>query len=338
MAAAEPLVSIGLPVRNGERYLDEAARSVLGQEHGRLELVISDNASDDGTEGICRELANADRRVRYHRHAHDIGLVPNFNSVLHRARGTYFKWMGDDDRLAPTYVSRCADVLDDDPELILVTTQQAHVGTDGSVESASYHGTQLRSARPAERFTEWLRLLNESRLMLDPLYGMMRRASVGRVPRPIMLFEDQIFAARLALAGPFGHLGEVLSYRRARPSVRLAAIARRLGVPSWQASVATTLECRELLAAIHEADLGPSDRRQAHAAVVRLFLRRQWLTCAHRSRKLVRLVPHPLARPSGPHQLDAQSAHCDASIERNLGPEGCVTSRRLLQEQALTGD
>jgi glycosyltransferase involved in cell wall biosynthesis len=307
MAAAEPLVSIGLPVRNGERYLDEAARSVLGQEHGRLELVISDNASDDGTEGICRELANADRRVRYHRHAHDIGLVPNFNSVLHR-------------------------------ELILVTTQQAHVGTDGSVESASYHGTQLRSARPAERFTEWLRLLNESRLMLDPLYGMMRRASVGRVPRPIMLFEDQIFAARLALAGPFGHLGEVLSYRRARPSVRLAAIARRLGVPSWQASVATTLECRELLAAIHEADLGPSDRRQAHAAVVRLFLRRQWLTCAHRSRKLVRLVPHPLARPSGPHQLDAQSAHCDASIERNLGPEGCVTSRRLLQEQALTGD
>ena len=80
-----------------------------------------------------------------------------------------------------------------------------------------------------------LRLLNESRLLLDPLYGMMRRAPVPRVPRPIMLFEDQIFAARLALAGPFGHLDEVLSYRRSKPFPRLAVTARRLGVPPWQA-------------------------------------------------------------------------------------------------------
>jgi glycosyltransferase involved in cell wall biosynthesis len=299
MFPAEPPVSIGLPVRNGERYLGEAARSVLDQDHGQLELVISDNASDDGTEEICRELASTDGRVRYHRHAQDIGLVPNFNSVLHRARGTYFKWMGDDDRLAPTYVSRCAEVLDDDPELILVTTQQAHVGPTGTVESASYDGTRLRSARPVERFTEWLRLLNESRLLLDPLYGMMRRAPVARVPRPIMLFEDQIFAARLTLAGPFGHLGEVLSYRRAKPFPRLTVTARRIGVPPWQASVATTLQCRELLAAVREAQLGPRERRQAHDAIVRLFLRRQWFTVTHRSRKCVQLVPHAAAHPAG---------------------------------------
>ena len=246
MAPVPPLVSIGLPVRNGEQHLVEAARSVLDQDYGRLELLISDNASEDGTEEICRQLARADTRVRYHRHPHDIGLVPNFNSVLHHARGTYFKWIGDDDRLAPTYVSRCAKVLDDDPELILVTTQQAHVGADGTVESASYDGTRLRSARPVERFTELLRLLNESRLLLDPLYGMVRRAPVAQVPRPIMLFEDQIFAARLALAGPFGHVGEVLSFRRAKPFPRLAVTARRIGVPPWQASLATTLQCREL--------------------------------------------------------------------------------------------
>jgi hypothetical protein len=299
MAAAEPLVSIGLPVRNGERYLDEAARSVLGQEHGRLELVISDNASDDGTEGICRELARADSRVRYHRHVKDIGLIPNFNSVLHRASGTYFKWMGDDDCLTPTYVSRCTQMLDDDPELILVTTQQAHVEPDGSVESASYNGTRLRSPRPVERFTEWLRLLNESRLLLDPLYGMMRRAPVGRVPRPVMLFEDQIFAARLALAGPFGHVGEVLSYRRTKPFPRLTVTARRIGVAPWHASVATTLQCRELLAAVGEAQLSPRERRQAKDAIARLYLRRQWLTVAHRSRKLVQLLPHAVARPPG---------------------------------------
>jgi Glycosyl transferase family 2 len=299
VAPVPPLVSIGLPVRNGEQHLVDAARSVLDQDYGRLELLISDNASDDGTEEICRQLARADSRVRYHRHPHDIGLVPNFNSVLHRAGGAYFKWIGDDDRLVPTYVSRCAEVLDDDPELILVTTQQAHVAPDGTVESASYDGRKLRSARAVERFTEFLRLLNENRLLLDPLYGMMRREPVAPVPRPVMLFEDQIFAARLALAGPFGHVGEVLSYRRAKPFPRLTVTARRIGVPPWQASVATTLQCRELLVAVREAELEPGERRHADAAIARLFLRRQWLTVAHRSRKLVGLVPRARAGPPG---------------------------------------
>jgi len=63
--------------------------------------VISDNASDYGTEEMCREFARSDARVRYHRQSRNIGLVPNFNAVLHLARGTYLKWIGDDDRLRP---------------------------------------------------------------------------------------------------------------------------------------------------------------------------------------------------------------------------------------------
>ena len=298
-AAAEPLVSIGLPVRNGERYLGEAVQSVLDQEHGRLELVISDNASNDGTEEICRQFASADGRVRYHRQPQDIGLVPNFNAVLRLARGTYVKWMGDDDWLTPRYVSRCVEVLDDDAALILVTTQQAHVHADGAVESAEYDGTRMRSDRPVERFTEMLRLLTESHLLLDPLYGMMRRDPVRRLPRPVMLFEDEIFAVRLALAGPLGHVREVLSYRRFKPFQRLPATARRLGVPPWQANVATTLQCRELLAAVREADLDPRERREAGAAVARMFVRRKRMTATHRSRKLAGVVSHALARPLG---------------------------------------
>jgi hypothetical protein len=298
-AAAEPLVSIGLPVRNGERYLGEAVQSVLDQEHGRLELVISDNASNDGTEEICRQFASADGRVRYHRQPQDIGLVPNFNAVLRLARGIYVKWMGDDDWLTPRYVSRCVEVLDDDAALILVTTQQAHVHADGAVESADYDGTRMRSDRPVERFTEMLRLLTESHLLLDPLYGMMRRDPVRRLPRPVMLFEDEIFAVRLALAGPLGHVRQVLSYRRFKPFQRLPATARRLGVPPWQANVATTLQCRELLAAVREADLDPRERREAGAAVARMFVRRKRMTATHRSRKLAGVVSHALARPLG---------------------------------------
>jgi glycosyltransferase involved in cell wall biosynthesis len=286
-------------VRNGERHIAETVRSVLDQRADGLELVISDNASTDGTEEICRQFARSDGRVRYHRQPQNIGLVPNFNSVLHLARGTYFKWIGDDDRLEPTYVSRCVDVLDDDARLILVTTQQAHVGPDGTVESADYDRTALRSARPVERFNEMLRLLTESHLLLDPLYGMLRRHPAVCLPRPVMLFEDQIFAARLALAGPFGHVREVLSYRGFKPFQRLPATARLLGVPTWQAQAATTLQCRELVGAVREADLDPGERRRANAAIARMFVRRKCVTATRRSRRLADLVSHTVARPPG---------------------------------------
>lgn len=295
--SCEPLVSIGLPVRNGERYLGEAVRSILDQEYDHLELVISDNASDDETEEICRQFAKYDSRVRYHRQPQNVGLVANFNAVLHLARGLYFKWMGDDDWLTPTYVTRCVDILEDDATLILVTTRQAHVDPDGAVESATYDGTRMRSVRPVARFSEMLRLLTESHLLLDPLYAMMRQAAVARLARPIMLFEDEIFAARLALAGPFGHVDEVLSYRRSKPFTRPGATARRLGVPQWQAHVATTLQCRELLVAAREVDLSPDEQRHASAAVARMFLRRKRMTASHRTRKLAGLVSHALARP-----------------------------------------
>lgn len=284
--AVEPHVSIGLPVRNGERHLDGALRSVLDQTYDRLELVISDNASNDGTEEICRTFARADPRVRYVRQPRDIGPVGNFDAVLHLARGTYLKWMGDDDWLMPTYVARCVEVLDGGTTPILVTTQQAHVGAGGAVETARYDAAPLRSPHPVERFTEMLRLLNDSFLLLDPLYGMMRRSCVARLPRPVMLFEDQVLAARLALAGPFEHVGEVHSYRRCRAFPRLTVTARRLGVPRWQAGCATALQCRELLTAIGEADLDPSERRRAVAAVAALFLRRRRLTATRRARRL----------------------------------------------------
>ena len=279
-ASPEPLVSIGLPVRNGERYLGEAVRSVLDQEYGRLELVISDNASDDGTEEICRQFARSDARVRYHRQPQNIGLVANFNAVLHLAKGTYFKWMGDDDWLTPTYVTRCVEVLDDDPALILVTTQQAHVDPDGAVESASYDGTRMRSARPVERFTEMLRLLNESRLLLDPLYGMMRRAPVARsaqthhgVRGPDL--RRQAGAGRPVRAPRPGSL---------LPSLQAVPAAGGDGPPARRSALAGQGGDRPAVPgaarAVREADLSPGERRQATAAVARMFLRRKRVTAS----------------------------------------------------------
>ena len=289
-------MSIGLPVRNGERTVGRAIRTVLDQDYTHLELVISDNTSDDGTEEICRQLARSDTRVRYIRQPENIGLIPNFYAVLHQGRGTYFKWMGDDDWLAPTFVRRCVEVFEGDPELLVVTTRQGHVGPDGRVVSTGYDRDELRSPRPLERFKGLLYVLAESDVDLDVLYGMVRPGIVAALPRPVVMHEDQVFAARLALAGPFRHIDEILSYRDQPPFGTHAATARRLGIPVWQARVPNLVLCRELSIAVQEVGLDPGELREARAAIRHLFVRRQQVTAARRARKVGGLVSRRPAR------------------------------------------
>jgi len=300
MPTNDTLVSIRLPVRNGAEFIEGAVTSILAQDHGDLELVISDNASDDATEEICREFARGDPRVRYHRQHENIGLLNNFIGVQALASGKFFKWVGDDDWLAPAYLTRCLESFAEDQRLILVATQQAYVSPDGRSLTSGYTEEHLRSDLPVERFAEMLRLLNESYLLIDPIYGVMRRELAASIPRRNMLREDETFAAKLALMGPFGYVPEILSYRRTRPFTRLPQIARRLGVPAWHARVATVLQCRELLAYVREAALSPEERRLARVAVTRLYARRHMRTTLARGRKLRALVAARTGRASPP--------------------------------------
>jgi glycosyltransferase involved in cell wall biosynthesis len=283
------LVSIGLPVRNGADSVGEVVASVLAQRHGDIEVVISDNASTDDTEHVCRELASADARVVYHRQPQNVGLLNNFLEVLRLARGTYFRWIGDDDRIEPEYVDTCVEAFRDDPRLILVTSGIAYEMADASVRTEEYTGAGLGSDDPADRAVEMLRMLGQSFLQMDPLYGLMRRDVVATIPRHNMLKEDQIYAVRLALAGPWAHVPKVMALRHWRAGT-YAAHARLLTVPAWQARFATTLQARELLRITADADLTPQQRLRVRAAVYGMYARQQQLGLRHRSRQLLRLA------------------------------------------------
>ena len=286
----DTLVSIGLPVYNGAHRLEEVVWSVLAQDHDRIELVITDNASTDDTEQICRELAKADSRIVYHRQSRNIGLLNNFVHAIRVARGTFFRWIGDDDWMAPDYVSRCLEAFAEDERRVLVTTQLAYTGADGITRSdRGYDGVLLASADPVVRFTEMLRLLNASPLLVDPLYGMVRRVPVAAIHRRNMLREDEVFACKLALLGPWGHVPEILAHRNTRAG-RLRDIARVLDVPRWQSHFSSTLQVREILAWLPETDLTEPQVRAARAALARMYVYRQRKTAIHRSRKLVKMA------------------------------------------------
>jgi glycosyltransferase involved in cell wall biosynthesis len=286
MVNADTLVSIGLPVRNAGERVADVVESVLAQDHGNVELVISDNGSTDNTEEVCRSLAARDGRIAYHRQPRNIGLFNNFLHTIELAKGTYFRWIGDDDRLAPTFVSRCLREFAEDPRLLLVTTQVEYLGPDGHTQTARYDATAMRSAEPVDRVTELLRLLNESHLLIDPLYGMVRRAPVAAIPRRNMVREDEVFAVKLAFAGPWGHVPEVLA-RRSWKHDRIKDIAHRLDVPTWRSHFSNTLQCVEILRWLGHTDLSREQRRRASTAVYRMYARRQARTVRHRSRKLL---------------------------------------------------
>jgi glycosyltransferase involved in cell wall biosynthesis len=283
------LVSVGLPTRNGAGRLERVIGSVLAQDHENIQLVICDNASTDDTEEYCRALAGSDSRVVYHRQPENVGILNNFMAAARLAEGTFFRWVSDDDWIEPTCVSRSLEAFADDERLLLVTSQIAYTGPDGMTQTGTYEGTGLRSSDPVVRLKEMLRMLNESHLLIDPLYGLFRRAPMVAIRRRNMLREDEVFATKLALAGPWGHVPEVLGHRNWKTESP-AILARRLGVPSWQAHVSSTLQCREILGWLAEAGLTAEQRREARAAVYRMYVRREKRTVSRRSRKLVRLA------------------------------------------------
>ena len=117
-----------MPVYNGEQYLRGALDSLLHQSYSDFELIISDNASTDGTEHICREFANRDRRIRYVRQPVNLGATANFKFVLDEARAEYFMWAACDDTRSQDFVELNFRFLTENPEYVASTCPNRYEG------------------------------------------------------------------------------------------------------------------------------------------------------------------------------------------------------------------
>ena len=96
-----------------------AIESHLAQSFNDFELIISDNASTDGTRDICEHYASVDPRVRHYRTSANHGAIWNFNRCFELARGEYFKWSAHDDFIDPTFCEKCIEILDSSPDVVL---------------------------------------------------------------------------------------------------------------------------------------------------------------------------------------------------------------------------
>ena len=129
----KPLISIGVPVFNGEDYIREALDSLLAQSYANLEINIYDNASTDRTEEICRLYCAKDRRIRYHRNARNLGLLPNWRRALDLAAGDYFMWAAHDDYWSTNYLETLLECLLAYPKAVLAAGKTVFVDGTGSI-------------------------------------------------------------------------------------------------------------------------------------------------------------------------------------------------------------
>lgn len=210
-------VSVGLPVYNAERYLDQALSSLVSQTHEDLEIIISDNGSTDSTTEICRRFAAEDPRIVFHRHDHNRGAGWNFNFVLDQASAPYFRWYAYDDWLDPRCIERCSAALDADPSLILVWPRTIVVDERGRQTNETPGDLYWDPRTPSSRVDSLLgRHIDQSLLRLcTPIYGLIRRDVLTRArPHGSYPSADSAMLVELAMLGPWRRVDDAAFYMR----------------------------------------------------------------------------------------------------------------------------
>jgi glycosyltransferase involved in cell wall biosynthesis len=225
-----PRVSLSLPVRNGDRFLSQAIQSLLDQSYSDFELIITDNASTDGTEDICRQFARQDARIAYVRLRHDRGAAANFNLGFALSSGEYFKWCAHDDMISPTYVAECVDALDAAPGAVVAYGDLIGIDENGVANGFVEPGLpDLDGLSPTRRF----RRLLTRHVVVAAVFGVYRRSALVRTSlhKPYYT-SDCALLAEMVLLGKVVRVSNAVLFNREHPqrSIRLESTERLI----WQ--------------------------------------------------------------------------------------------------------
>lgn len=200
-----------MPVYNCERYVAQSVESLLAQTFGDFELVISDNASTDGTEDVCRRFEALDRRVRYVRRAENIGGPGNFRHVFSLCSGAYHKWSTADDYWHPEFLREAVEVLDSRPDVVLCYPKTRLIDAAGQTLEDYDDNLELSSESPKERMRDLYRNIG----LCNAHLGLLRRDAMLKTGLiGSHRHSDVDFLAEMALLGKFHVLPEIRFFRR----------------------------------------------------------------------------------------------------------------------------
>src|SRR5262249_864640 len=149
---------------------------LLAQTIQDFEIVISDNASTDGTAEIVKRFAAQDVRVRYHRHERNLGLAANYNSLVHLTSGDLFNWATADDVCRPDFFAECMRALFEIPDAVLAYPRTQFIGPVGEPLDIDDPGFPLHWPRAVDRW----RYVVGAEHWVNAILGVIRRTALLR--------------------------------------------------------------------------------------------------------------------------------------------------------------
>ena len=206
-ALSKPKVSVGIPTFNRGVNLIRTVESVLRQDYPYIEVIISDNASTDNTNTLCREISLNDSRIKYIRQLRNQGPTANFREVLARSSGDYFMWLGDDDWIDRSYVRLCLNELLEHEDYSLVCGLSRY-HQDGHDDFAG-EMMNLKGNSPILRVIRYYITIRRN----GTFYGLMRRGQVSQLALRNLMGGDWLFIAAVAFMGKIKTLREVSIHR-----------------------------------------------------------------------------------------------------------------------------
>jgi hypothetical protein len=262
-AMGTPRVTVGMPVFNAAKWLAHAIESMLGQTFRDLELLISDNASTDGSFEIAQTYARKDARVRLFRNPVNVGVDNNYSLLVGYARGAYFKWASSNDLCDRTFLAKTVGVLDARADVALCYAR-TKLFVDAPESGNEYDvGVQTLDADPLVRFRTVLERVG----LNNAINGLIRMSVLRRTAliRP-HYSSDITLLAEIALRGKIVELPEFLFFRRfdqdSATSLQdaLAVQQCHFPTPGLGMDFQTWRRCWGQIAAIGRAELSVSQR------------------------------------------------------------------------------
>lgn len=266
-----PRVSLGMPVYNGEEFIEEALASLLAQTYEDFELLISDNASTDRTGEICRDHASRDPRIRYRRNERNLGFAINQNSVIEHANGEFFLLTHHDDVRLPTYLERTIEVLDRDPGVVVCYTTTRDIDASGGFLPRRDPDLRVDADDHVARFRDIIRTDH----ICEADFGLTRVSALRETRlHGDYADSDRVLLAELLLRGRFHRLPECLFYRRAHANQSTAIAPNRQLRTVWYNPVHGDgivlphfRQLGEYLSAIGRAPIASGTRLSCYAAM-----------------------------------------------------------------------
>jgi glycosyltransferase involved in cell wall biosynthesis len=207
----QPLVTVGVPVYNGEEYIQSALDSLLSQIYQNIKIVISDNASVDHTAEICQEYEKKYKKIRYYKNDVNYGSVYNYNKLVDLSDGKYFMWASSHDLWDPSFISKCVSIMEEEKNVVLVYSRTLLIDTDNKPLMITPDEIDTRGMNAVSRYVSIISNLQ----WCNMFSGVIRRNALIKCERlKDTIGPDNTFLAELSLRGSFAQIKEKLYLRR----------------------------------------------------------------------------------------------------------------------------